>query len=339
MHMTLNRETNNIFVAIWLEWDILITTFMNIISSRILCIGALHLDHEIQCVGDTILGESNPAHTTKSCGGVAFNIAKSLTHLECVSGLASSLGKDQTGTGLLNYLAKTKIELTDIGSEPGKHTAAYTAILDTDGGLIIGLADMEIYNLMDDQYWSRRIDKLGGWDAWCLDTNLPESGLQYLVSLKNRPPLYLVASSPSKALRIKSLLQDINTLILNLEEANAIIGQSYRDIGTGKNAARMLCTAGVNRAIVTLGAKGAAWADKNGSGAIGSPIKNKGPVRTSGAGDTLAAVTIAALEKGLSTPQALELGVLGSHHFMHTSDPSTPITWTKLTTCSTIDYE
>ena len=337
--MNLNKETNNIFVAIWLEWDILITTFMNIISPRILCIGALHLDHEIQCVGDTILGESNPAHTAKSWGGVAFNIAKSLTHLECISGLASRLGTDQSGTDLTNYLAKTQIEPTDIGTEPGKHTAAYTAILDAEGELIIGLADMEIYSLMDNQYWPSRMDKLEGWDAWCLDTNLPESGLQYLISFKNRPPLYLVASSPSKALRIKSLLKDINTLILNIAEANAIIGQSNRDIDTGQNVARMLCTAGVNRTIVTLGPKGAAWADKNGSGTINSPIKDGDPVRTSGAGDTLAAVAIAALEKGLSTPQALELGVLGSHHFMHTSDPSTPITWTKLTTFSTIDYE
>ena len=101
---------------------------MNTTLSRILCIGALHVDHQIQCVGDTILGESNPAYTTKSCGGVAFNIAKLLTHLECVSGLASRLGTDQTGTDLINYLAKTQIELTDIGAEPGKHTAAYTAL-------------------------------------------------------------------------------------------------------------------------------------------------------------------------------------------------------------------
>jgi pseudouridine kinase len=239
----------------------------------------------------------------------------------------------------MNYLAKTQIEPTDIGAEPGKHTAAYTAILNTEGGLIIGLANMEIYDLMDNQYWSSRMDKLEGWDAWCLDTNLPESGLQYLISFKNRPPLYLVASSPSKALRIKSLLKDINTLILNIAEANAIISQSHRNIDDGRTAARMLYTAGVNRAIVTQGANGAAWADKNGSGAINSPIKDRGPVRTSGAGDTLAAVAIAALEKGLSTPQALELGILASQHFMHTLDPDTPITWANLTAPTTIDYE
>ena len=101
----------------------------------------------------------------------------------------------------------------------------------------------------------------------------------------------------------------------------------------------MLCKAGVNRAIVTLGAKGAAWADKNGSGAIPSPIKDTGPVRTSGAGDTLAAVAIAALEKGLSTPQALELGVLASQNFMHRSDPETPLNWANLTAHSMIHYE
>ena len=70
-----------------------------------------------------------------------------------------------------------------------------------------------------------------------------------------------------------------------------------------------------------------------------SPIKDTGPVRTSGAGDTLAAVAIAALEKGLSTPQALELGVLASQNFMHRSDPETPLNWANLTAHSMIHYE
>lgn len=295
--------------------------------SRILCIGALHLDHTIQCIGDPALGESNPANTAKSYGGVAFNISRSLSQLECISGLASRLGADRAGADIIDHLGTTQIRQADIGTELDGHTATYTAIIDAQGRLIIGLADMKIYDLLDDQYWSNRIDNLRDWDAWCLDTNLPESGLRYLMSQKNRPRLYVVASSPTKALRLKSLLQDIDTLILNISEATMITRQSPEGADAAKIAAEWLCTAGVDRTIVTHGGRGAAWADASGTGIINSFLRNQDMVRTSGAGDTLAAVTIAALEKGLSTSQALKFGILASHHFMRRSSSDFSINW------------
>ena len=298
---------------------------MRKVSPRILCIGACHWDLTLQCNSGVIPGESNPVHSSRSPGGVAFNIARALSHLDCIVGLASRVGSDPVGKALVNYLATSLIEATDVGEETTRHTATYTAVVGPQGELVLGLADMEIYECLDSRYWSSRADKLAGWDAWCLDTNLPEPGLQYLSTLTNRPSLYAVVSSPSKGLRLKSFLRHINTLILNVAEASVLTGQSHRGIGGAEKAAQLLCAAGVDRTLVTQGASGGAWADATGSGTIAALPQPHQLIRVSGAGDSLAAAAIAALEKSHSTAKALELGIHASHLFIQSSDPKTPI--------------
>tara|TARA_B100000029_G_scaffold436167_1_gene450634 strand:- start:1806 stop:2741 length:936 start_codon:yes stop_codon:yes gene_type:complete len=295
--------------------------------ARIVCIGGMHMDHKIQCHLYPILGESNPASTTKSFGGVAFNIAKLLPNLGFTTGIASRVGLDSPGAAIIDYLNAAPIDLVDVGKESFKPTARYTDIVDEKGGLIIGLADMQIYDLLDDNYWSTRIAKLRNWDAWCIDTNIPKLGLHFLLSQNDRARIYVIGSSPSKASRLQDVLRSIDTLILNIAEASSITKQIYKGVNGAEKAAKLLYQEGVDRVIVTAGPNGAAWADSKGSGISDSPNMKATTVRTSGAGDTLAAVIIGALEKCCSTKEALELGLLASNFFISTPDPNVSITW------------
>lgn len=289
----------------------------------------------MQCAAEVIPGESNPVHSSRSPGGVAFNIAKVLSDLDCIVGLSSRVGSDPSGRALVNYLATSRIDNIDVAEETNRHTAAYTAVVNPKGELVLGLSDMEIYDHLDRPYWSSRSNKLAGWDAWCLDTNLPKSGLHYISTLANRPRLYAVVSSPSKGVRLKSSLRYINTLILNVAEAAMLTGQSHCGIDGAEKAAQLLCAAGVDRTLVTQGAGGGAWADAAGSGTMAAPPQPHQLIRVSGAGDALAAAAIAALEKGHSTTKALELGIRASHLFMQSTDP---ITWAPISAQSDIDH-
>ena len=91
------------------------------------------MDYTIQCDHNPILGESNPASTTKSFGGVAFNIAKLLPHLGFTTGIVSKVGLDLPGTEIIDYLKATSIDLVDVGEESSKSTATYTDILNAQG--------------------------------------------------------------------------------------------------------------------------------------------------------------------------------------------------------------
>ena len=293
-------------------------------TPQILCIGALHWDREIQCIADTVLDQSNPAYSRTIPGGVAFNVATTLAGLNCTAGLVSRVGSDPEGAALIDHLDSSSVNVIDVGIEWDMQTATYTAILTADGELLIGLADMDIYDGLDDRYWAKRKTILNGWDAWCIDTNLPESGLRYLCGQNDRPRLYALATSPAKITRLRTLLKTVDTLILNIAEASMLTGQSHCGIDGAEKAAQLLCAAGVDRTLVTQGAGGGAWADATNSGTMAAPPQPNQLIRVSGAGDSFAAAAIAALEKSHSTAKALELGIHASHLFIQSSDPKTP---------------
>ena len=61
-------------------------------------------------------------------------------------------------------------------------TPSYTAILDTDGNLLIGLADMALYDIYGPRQIARRTmrDAIEAADAVLTDANLPEATLSAL---------------------------------------------------------------------------------------------------------------------------------------------------------------
>ena len=186
---------------------------------------------------------------------------------------------------------------------------------------------MDIYDALDDRYWSERKTALNGWNAWCIDTNLPESGLRYLCSQKDKPRLYAVATSPTKITRLRTLLETLDTLILNIAEASVLTGKVHTDLDGAHEAARLLYELGVHRALVTVGSAGAAWADPTGTGMI-SGISHLSPTESvSGAGDTLAGVVIAALEQDQPTEIAMQFGVQAGAFALESRDTGTLLSW------------
>jgi len=296
-------------------------------TPNILCMGAFHWDLALHTNADVILGESNPVSSSWNYGGVAFNVAKILTQLNCASGLISRLGSKLDGSSLVDYLLSTSIEMVDITVEQDMPTACYTTLIDAKGELILGLADMDIYELLNRSFWLERLNSIRKWDAWCLDTNLPESGIAYLLSLEEKSRTYIVVSSPHKGIRLRSYLKDVDTIILNISEASLLLSESENYFINAQQAANSLVTAGVNRVIVTDGANGAAWADQAGSGEIRASYNNTFPVQSSGAGDVLAATAIAAFEMGYTTSDAMELGIKSSEIFLSSPKKRVDMNW------------
>ena len=296
-------------------------------TPQILCIGALHWDREIQCIADTVLDQSNPAYSRTIPGGVAFNVATTLAGLNCTAGLVSRVGSDPEGAALIDHLDSSSVNVIDVGIEWDMQTATYTAILTADGELLIGLADMDIYDGLDDRYWAKRKTILNGWDAWCIDTNLPESGLRYLCGQNDRPRLYALATSPAKITRLRTLLKTVDTLILNIAEASALTGKAHTDLDGAQGAAQLLCELGVHRALVTAGPAGAAWADSTGTGVIPGISQPSHTESVSGAGDSLAGVVIAALEQDQPTEISLQYGVQAGALALELSNTGTGLSW------------
>jgi len=170
-------------------------------TGKMLCIGGAHLDRKAYALSAVVAGSSNPVRLSTGWGGVARNVAETLVRLGASAGLVSRLGADAEGDRLLAALGALGIDTGLIVRVPGESTASYTALIDPAGELVVGLADMAIYDGMDEAFFAPIKPSLAGHAAWFVDANLPTTGLAALLADKQRLRCLPVPASASRRWR------------------------------------------------------------------------------------------------------------------------------------------
>lgn len=262
------------------------------------CVGALHVDAKARLHGPLVAGSSNPVSVTRTPGGVACNVARSLARLGIPVALVSVVGDDDAGRGLCDRLAAEGVDVSTVAPITGATTGGYTAVLDGDRALAFGLADMAIYQHLDEVRLAPVVADRGDLGLWFVDANLPASGMAALRGVV--APLALDPVSVAKAPSILPLL-DGAAVFPDAAEATALTGHE-----NPADAARALTALGARLAVVTCGADGIWVADAD--SAVHRPAAPHGPVAdVTGAGDALVAGYLAAM--CLGEPDALGWGL------------------------------
>ncbi|TGU19523.1 carbohydrate kinase, partial [Mesorhizobium sp. M4B.F.Ca.ET.150.01.1.1] len=78
-------------------------------------------------------------------------------------------------------------------------------------------------------------------DAILCDANLPTVALERLVALAGGRPVFAIAVSPAKVVRLAPLLADLSLLFMNRREAAALVGAEP----SGQTLVRQLRQAGL----------------------------------------------------------------------------------------------
>ncbi|TIN34992.1 MAG: winged helix-turn-helix transcriptional regulator, partial [Mesorhizobium sp.] len=116
-------------------------------SKRMICIGGAVLDRKYHARKDLIFGTSNPVDGYRSFGGVARNVAENLVRLGVDVSFVSIVGDDETGRSLVRHLRDLGADVSQVITTTERPTAEYAAILDLNNDLVLGIADMEIFEL------------------------------------------------------------------------------------------------------------------------------------------------------------------------------------------------
>ena len=175
-----------------------------------ICIGAVHYDYEVKIKGNFLKNRTNPINQEKRLGGVAYNIAKLLSIL-----------KQKTKLYSLDCNLDQKKEIENSGIKFKSLTDKfrnryYTSILDKNGKMLLGLANMEEYekkikcNTIK-EFLNKKI---------IIDLNFSKELIENVIN-KNYKKNYICVcgTSAHKVFKIKNLLKKINTIILNKQES------------------------------------------------------------------------------------------------------------------------
>lgn len=189
-----------------------------------------------------------------------------------------------------------------------RKTPSYTAIIEKDGNLVIALADMDLYRFFVPRRLSIRWvrEAFAAHDFILFDANLPEETIAAIVAKARSlgKPVAAIAISPAKVVRLRSCIVDIDYLFLNEAEAAALAGERPEEAAGWPP---LLHEIGIRNAVVTRG-RGELVAICEGRAVTLQPPIADTVADVTGAGDSLAAGTLAALISGLPLEEAVRHG-------------------------------
>ena len=287
---------------------------------NVVLFGGAHLDRVARSSVPFQLAASNPGSCRETIGGASFNVARALARQGADPHIVSARGGDSIAASI-----EIALEVERIGdgalSWLDRRSASYTAILDDTGELRAAVADMDIYDLLTPRALKRahlrhRLDTA---QACVVDANLPSETLAYLAEHKSNGPVFAIAVSPSKVLRLRACLHRLTALFLSRAEAASLAGRP-KDSPV-EHLARALSRLGLRRAVVTDGPRAAAVLEE-GRLVLQTPPPAHMIRDVTGAGDTLAAITILELLAGSNFAEAARAGMCASA--LHIADELPP---------------
>jgi pseudouridine kinase len=276
---------------------------------QILVIGAASIDTKGRASQSIQTGTSTPGIIRVSVGGVGRNIAENLARLGERVVLLSAVGDDGSGHRILQQAAECQIDMTHVLVDANHRTAAYIAVLDEDGCLMISIDDMDSSRqLMTPAFVYRRRALFRDAQLVVLDANLSPATLETTFRLARRYAVP-VCADPTTATLAPGLCPYLPELLLvtpNAAEAEALCGIQVTSRENALDAAQRLVNLGVQIAIVTLGATGLVYATSQESGHV--PAIECDVVDFTGAGDSLTAAVVFGLLNDLPIDEAVRLG-------------------------------
>ena len=274
---------------------------------KLLAIGGAHVDRRGQVSGAYVPGASNPGTMSEDVGGGVFNALRNAVQRGVDASLMSVRGGDAAGDNVARAIAAAGIEDLSV-TFLDRVSPSYTALVDRDGEVIAGLADMSLYELAFARQLrrSKAREAATAADAVLTDANLPADALARVAAFAAGKPLFAIAISPAKVVRLAGVLGSVTCLFMNMREAAGLAALPQE---AGAPAfSRRLNELGLKAGVITAGSGALTGFDGDGVFTI-EPPRVDGMADATGAGDALAGVTIAAMLAGRPFRQALREGI------------------------------
>ena len=221
----------------------------------------------------------------------------------------TAVGNDKWGSDLLQRLAGLGVDTSDCIISDANPTASYVALYQVDAQMWVAFDDMSVVRQITPGYLYRLRRLVRETDMICIDANITPASLKTLMRLAKEYNVP-VCADPTTALLAHRMIPHLSELCLitpSKSEAEALLDtqlDSDHAIGEG---ARELVRAGVDLAIITLGAEGLYYATSAESGRL--PAFQVDVVDPTGAGDALTAAVAYGLLSGVSPGESVRLGM------------------------------
>lgn len=292
-------------------------------GKKITVIGAANVDIGGKPFRKLIPKDSNPGTVSISLGGVGRNIAHNLSLLGNPVRFLSAIGEDAHARHIIESCRELSIDTEDCYRTDELSTSTYLFIAGEDGDMELAVADMEIVSRLTPEFIGSKMALLDESPLVVVDANIPEETVHSILR-QTKAPVFAETVSRTKAEKFREVLPFIHTITPNALEAEILTGKTI-DItkeASVAEAADFLLEKGVRQVIITLGAKGAYYADGTVSGKV-DPLPSE-MINGTGAGDALIAGVATGFLRGYDLKDSLMLGMASASMTLESEATNSP---------------
>lgn len=273
------------------------------------CVGGANIDIHSRLLAPALLRDSNPGTVSISSGGVARNIAENISRLGLCCRLFTAVGKDAFAGHILSDCEKAGIFTDRVYRSAASGSSVYLDINDNTGDMFLASSDMRVLEELPKDYFYSNAAYLSSAAAIVADGNLSETQIASLLDNKGTVPLFVDPVSAAKVNRFLPFLKQIDVFKPNRMELAAVTGISCETETDIARAAEHILKQGVRCVIVSLGAKGCYYTDRNGLSFFAAPKRAEAPLSATGAGDAFTAGLVFAFVRGDTPENAVSLAL------------------------------
>jgi len=256
--------------------------------------------------------ERNVGDVQVVAGGVCRNVAENLSMLGREADFVSMVDDNGMGAQVRDDLAKLGVNVEHVIATPGG-MGMWLAILDEHGNLAGSISRQPDFSALE-AYLKKKGDAIvAATDGIALefDMNAEISSMVMALAKKHKKPVYSIVGNMGVILKHPEYLHDVACFICNEMEAGRLFREDLTDAGpedTLKILRKGSEMVGIPAMVVTMGPRGAVYAD-NVTGEFGyCPPMDVDVVDTTGAGDAFFSAAVAALMGGAPLSQAVQEG-------------------------------
>lgn len=258
-----------------------------------------------------IPGGRNAGNVEFVHGGVGRNVAEDIANLELRPRFVSMVDDTPEGAEVLRKLNNHKVDTRFVPAVPNG-MGMWLAVFDETGDVVGAISkrpDMTtLINLVEEKGDEIFADCDSIIVEIDLDKEIIKSVFKYAEKYNKR--VYAVVANMSIASQRRDFLQSIDCFVCNVEEAGILFVCEMEKLSMEElcdELSRRVVNAKIPSMVVTVGSKGAVYADMHGEKGI-YPARRVNVRDTTGAGDAFCAGVAVGLTYGKSMRDSVELG-------------------------------
>jgi len=280
---------------------------------RIVVVGSSNTDMVVRSAripapGETVTG----GQFLLAAGGKGANQAVAAARLGAEVTLVAKVGSDMFGDQAVAGYQREGIVTDFIFRDPRHATGVALILVDEQGENLISVASGANHALGPEDV-QRAAERIRSADVVLLQLEIPLETVACAAQVAAEagvPVILDPAPAPAGPLD-PAILKHVTCLKPNETEAERLTGIPVRDEASARLAAARLLEGGARYAIITLGAKGALWVERERSGFVaGNRVE---AVDSTAAGDAFSGALACALARGLALEEAVRYaGLVGA---------------------------